>query len=101
MTKLEMIELIAIITVGVGIGIYYLIKAIRGNWVKALKGTIEDSIAEAERTNRKGEDKKNLVLGRIQAKCQELGIPYDMIKKLVGKLIDQIVANYNVIEKGR
>ena len=100
MTKLELIELIALATIAIGIGIYYLIKALKNGWLKQLQETIETAIAQAEATGKTGDQKKALVLEAVREKCLELGIPYDFMSKVISRLIDKIVAHYNVIKKG-
>lgn len=100
MTTLEIIELIAIAVIALGIGIYYLIMAIKNGWLKKLTATIEEAIRDAEASGKTGAEKKAYVIEKVREKCIELGIPYDLLKKLISKLIDKIVANYNVIAKG-
>lgn len=83
--------------------IYYLVKAIKNKWLSQLTQTINDAIAEAEKkfpSSGSGADKKNYVLDKITAKCSELGIPFTLVYKLVNKLIEDVIANYNVISKG-
>ena len=82
--------------------IYYFIKAIKNKWLQQLTQTIHDAIAEAEKKfpeSGSGADKKNYVLEKVITKCSELGIPFTLIYKLVNKLIEDIIANYNVISK--
>lgn len=82
--------------------IYYLVKAIKNKWLQQLTQTINDAIAEAEKKfpeSGSGADKKNYVLDKITAKCSELGIPFTLVYKLVNKLIEDVIANYNVISK--
>ena len=61
--------------------------------------TEEEAIKYAELNISGGEKKKEYVLCKVEEKCEELGIPYTFIKKLVKKLVDRVVANYNVIKK--
>ena len=44
MTKLELIELIILIVVAVGLGIYYLIKAIKNGWIQKITTTMNEAI---------------------------------------------------------
>ena len=101
-TILKIIEWSAMTLVVLVLVIYYLIKAIKNKWLSELTRTINDAIAEAEKKfseSGSGGKKKNYVLDKIIAKCNELGIPFTLIYKLVNKLIDDIIANYNVISK--
>ena len=43
--------------------------------------------------------KKEYVLGAVQKKCEELKIPYTILKSVITKLIDTIVRYYNIIAK--
>lgn len=102
MTTIEIIELIVLIVVVVGLSIYYLVKAIKNGWIKKLTDTIETSIKEAEEKypeTSSGDKKKEYVIGKVKAKCNELGIPYGLLYSLISKLIDTIISNYNVISK--
>lgn len=99
MTKLELIELIALLIVAVVLAIYYLIKAIKNGWITKITATLNEAIKYAEKNIKDGKEKKDYVICRVKEKCEELGIPYTLIEKLVSKLIDKIIANYNVIKK--
>lgn len=99
MTKLELIELIILIVVAVGLGIYYLIKAIKNGWIQKITTTMNEAIKYAEKHIEGGEAKKEYVLRKVKEKCEELGIPYSLIENLVKRIIDKVVANYNVIKK--
>lgn len=99
MSKLELLELIVIGVVALGLGIYYLIKAIKNGWITKITATMNEAIKYAELNISGGEKKKEYVLCKVEEKCEELGIPYTFIKKLVKKLVDRVVANYNVIKK--
>lgn len=99
MTKLEIIELIALGLIVLGLTIYYLIKAIKNGWVEKITLTINEAIKYAEKNIEGGKVKKEYVMQKVEEKCEELGIPYTMIKNLVGKLIDKIISNYNIIKK--
>lgn len=101
MTKLEIIQLICISVILIGTVVLTIIKAIKNNWIGKLTDCIEVSIKEAEEKwpNGNGSEKLNFVLEKVKIKCNELGIPYLTIYKLVKTLIEKIVANYNVIAK--
>lgn len=99
MTKLELIELIILIVVAVGLGIYYLIKAIKNGWIQKITTTMNEAIKYAEKHIEGGTAKKEYVLRKVKEKCEELGIPYSLIENLVKRIIDKVIANYNVIKK--
>ena len=99
MTKLELAELIALAIVVVVLAIYYSILAIKNGWVKKITQTLNESIKYAELNISGGEEKQEYVLNQVEKKCDELGIPFTFIKKLVIKLIKKIISNYNVIKK--
>lgn len=99
MTKLEIIQLIALICIAVFMVIYYFIKAIKDKWVENLTHTIETSIKYAEENYTDGKEKLQYVLSQVKMKCQELNIPYYLLEKIIKKLIDRIIKDYNVIVK--
>lgn len=99
MTKLELIELIILVVIAVGIAIYYLIKAIKNGWITKITQTLNEAIKYAEKHITGGEAKKEYVLIKVKEKCEELGIPYTLIEKLVNKIIDKVISNYNIIKK--
>ena len=101
MTKLELIELIAIVVLGVGLGIYYIYKAIKNKWLKKITYAIKEGIAEAEKTKASGNTKKAYVMNHIQLVCDKEGIPFELIKKLVDKTIEKFIEGYNAIVKSK
>ena len=46
-----------------------------------------------------GDKKKAYVIEKVKAKCDELGIPYALLKKLINVAIDKVIEDYNVISK--
>ena len=102
MSILEIVELCVLAAIILALIIYYSIKAIKNNWLEKLTEAIEAAIKEAEETYTEegsGEQKKAFVLQKVQLTCEELGIPYSLLKSLISKFIDKIIANYNVIAK--
>ena len=101
MTIYQWIELILTAVIVVGAVIYYSILAIKNKWISKLYETIKTNIADAEKLypTGQGNKKKEFVLQAVIEKCKELGIPYDLLKKLISTLIDKIVADYNIIKK--
>lgn len=99
---LSLVEFIAIALVVIVLVIYYIIKAIKNKWVTKITQSINDAIAEAEKKfteSGQGEEKKKYVLEKVANTCNELGIPFNLIYKLVEKLIDKTIECYNVIVK--
>lgn len=101
MSKLEILQMIGLALIVVGLVIYYVIKAIKNKWVQKLSKTIENAIKEAETKYPEGhgQEKLEIVLEAVKNKCNELGIPYALLYKLIKKLVDKIIANYNIIAK--
>lgn len=101
MSKLEIIQFVILTIVTVAVAVYYLIKAIKNNWIKQLIDTVENAVAEAETKYPvgSGNEKKGHVLNAVRLKCIELKIPYTIIFGLINKLVDKIVSDYNVIAK--
>lgn len=101
MTILEIIEFSVLTVVVLSLSIYYIILAIKNKWLKELTHTIDCAIADAEKKfpAGHGEEKKKIVLDAVIKKCEELGIPYHLLQKLISKLIDKIIANYNIVVK--
>lgn len=79
---------------------YYVIKAIKNKWLEKIMHTIEVAMAKAEEQYPQGhgEEKKQLVIEDVKMKCKELDIPYELIAKLISKLIDRIVKDYNLFK---
>lgn len=99
MTTLEIIQLVAIIIAGIIVGVYWAIKAIKNHWFSKIYKAIKDGIVEAEKTSLRGKDKKEYVLKYVQLVCEEEGIPFKAIKKLVDKAIEKLIEGYNTIAK--
>lgn len=79
--------------------IHYSIKAFKNGWVKKIYDSLKAAIKEAESTQLKGSAKKAYVLEKIEKTCEDLGIPYRLIKKTLSSLIDKIIEYYNTISK--
>lgn len=99
MTTFSIIELAFIVVVAIGSGLYYSIKAIKGKWLKKITEAIKLACKEAEASGKTGAEKKELVLAQIEKTCTELGVPYKLMKSLVVKLINEIIAGYNAMTK--
>lgn len=99
MTTKEIIELIVIALIVVVNVVYYSILAIKNGWVKKILATMNEAIKYAELNISGGEKKLEYVLTKVEEKCEELGIPFVFIRKLVKKLINKTIEGYNVIKK--
>lgn len=102
-TIIKIIEFSVITLIVLVLAIYYLVKAIKNKWLSKITQTINNAIAEAEKKfteSGQGEEKKKYVLEKVANTCNELGIPFNLIYKLINKLIDKTIECYNVISKG-
>lgn len=102
MTTLEIIQLCVIGIAVFAILIYCLVVGIKNKWFKQLLETMNTAINEAETKfpeQGSGDKKKAYVLEKVKAKCDELGIPYALLKKLINVAIDKVIEDYNVISK--
>ena len=102
MTILEIIQLCIIGAAVLAVFVYIIVMAIKNKWLQKIMETIKTSIAEAEKKfpeSGSGDKKKQFVIDVVKAKCDELGIPYALLGKLINKLIERIVGNYNIISK--
>ena len=69
---------------------------------KEIPVAVSKAIKEAEKKFPEsgcGDKKKMYVIDAVKAKCKELGIPYDILKKLINVAIDKVVKDYNIIAK--
>lgn len=103
MTVLEIIQLCVIAVAVLALSIYIIVMGIKNKWLSKLIEAAKEAIVEAEKQwpEGHGEEKKQYVLNKISDKCKELGIPYEILKKLIDKLVEEIVGNYNTIAKSK
>ena len=102
MNTTEIIELVVMSIIVLALVVYYSIKAVKNGWIKKLTNTIEKAIKKAEKLYPdpgSGKQKLEYVMNCVKDKCVELGIPYSLLKSLIEKIINKIIANYNVISK--
>lgn len=102
MSILEIIELVAIAAFLIAAVVYTLVMGVKNKWFSKIKETITTAIVEAEikfPESGSGEKKKEYVLGKVEDKCKELGIPYKLILTLANTFIDTLIGNYNTIAK--
>ena len=98
MSKLELIEFIALAAiVFVGL-IVLLVLAIKNGWIKKLTKTLNDAMYYADHNITGSAEKKKYVLNKVEEKCIELGIPWFLIYKVVNRLIEKVVKYHNVID---
>lgn len=95
----DLIELIILCIIALFVAIYFIIKAIKNHWIEKITLVINESIKYAELNIKEGPAKKRYVLEQVELKCEELGIPYTFISKLVGKIIDKVISDYNILKK--
>lgn len=97
----ELIRFIAECVICLALVVYYLVKIIKNKWVSEILDTIKLAVAEAEAKwpIGHGTEKKEYVLEKVKVKCEELKIPFDLIYKLIVKVINNIVDGYNSIKK--
>ena len=64
--------------------------------------TIKEGVYRAEQLYPEGhgQEKLKFVLDMVEAKCKTLEIPYNLLIKVLTKIIKTIVENYNMIKKG-
>lgn len=102
MSVLEIIQLCVIGVAVLAILIYIIVMGIKNKWFSKIWDTIKVSIKEAEKKfpeSGSGDKKKAYVLEKVKAKCNELGVPYALLKKLIDLAIDKVIEDYNVISK--
>lgn len=98
MSKLELIEFIALAAiVFVGL-IVLLVLAIKNGWIKKITKTLNDAMYYADHNITGPAEKKKYVLSKVEEKCIELGIPWFLIYKVVNRLIEKVVKYHNVID---
>lgn len=102
MTTLEIIQLSILVLAILAIAIYIIVMGIKDKWFAKLYDTLKIAIKEAEEKFPEagsGDKKKAYVISKIEEKCNELGIPYALLKKLINIAIDKIIEDYNVVSK--
>lgn len=99
----DLIYLIIISIIVLFILVYYIVKAIKNHWINEIQGTIDGAIRKAEDLAKAGQLdkllKKEYVLQQVEKRCEELGIPYHLLYKLISKIIDIICKNHNIFVK--
>lgn len=102
MSTLEIVELCLICGAVIGMIVYCIVVGIKNKWFGKLWEALKAAIKEAEEKfpdSGSGEKKKAYVIGKMEEKCKELGIPYSLLKKLINKAIEKVVEDYNIIKK--
>ena len=99
----SIIMLVCLCVILLAFVMYVIFKAVKNKWLEKLSDTLKTSIREAESQypSGHGADKKKYVIAKIEEKCKELNIPVKMIATAVSTLINNIVANYNIIKKSK
>lgn len=101
MSNRDLVELIIYAVVAIFVVGYFVIKAIKNHWIKQLTDTLNEALHYAEENITGPSDKKRYVLTKLEEKCIELGIPYGLIRRLLDKLIEKVVAYHNKVAKGK
>lgn len=96
MSKLELIYTIVLAAAALFLLIYFIVMGIKHGWIKKLTETLNVSMKYAEDHVKGSAEKKAYVMGQIEAKCIELGIPYFLAKVVISKLIEKIVSCWNI-----
>ena len=93
--------------IGTGVGVYFAIK----NFIKLMKSNtkeqnwklimkIADAAMEtAEKSGKKGADKKQMVIESVKASCKAAGIDADQFIDQLADYIDQTIAFVNSMKK--
>ena len=93
--------------IGTGIGVYFAVK----NFIKLMKSNtkeqnwklimkIADAAMEtAEKSGKKGADKKQMVIESVKASCKAAGIDADQFIDQLADYIDQTIAFVNSMKK--
>ncbi len=101
MNIITIIETIALILIFLGITLLFIVNAIKNKWISKIIDTLKASIRDAEKIYgpKQGKLKLQYVLNNLKHKCEELGIPYNLLEKLFIKLIENKVDGYNTFTK--
>lgn len=99
MDVLAIVELIVLSVITLAFIVWFFVKAVKNKWISALTKTIDKAICDAEKKwpEGHGEEKKEDVLKTVEKKCEELNIPYHILYKLISKLINTIIKDYNIV----
>ena len=95
----DLVILICLVVVFVLGVVVLLVLAIKNKWISKLYPTVQQAMKEAEASGKPGAEKKAYVLAKVQAKCEELKIPYKFIHWAISNLIELIVKYYNALSK--
>lgn len=91
-----LIVFVAILVLGL---IVLLCIVLKNKWISKLYPTVQQAMKDAEASGKPGPEKKAYVLSIVQARCEELKIPYKFIMWAVSRLIELIVKYYNALSK--
>lgn len=100
MSNLELIYTIAFSVIAATFVLYWIIMAIKNGWIKKITQTLNSAMRYAENNITGPSEKKYYVLKQVEAKCEEEGIPFFLIKGLISKVIERIVKDHNVFDHG-
>lgn len=102
MTGLELFLFICLCVFAVALLVFIFVTLIKNHWISEIMDTIKIAMHEAEEKYPEGHgpEKLQMVLDAVEAKCKDLKIPYNLLVKVITKIIKTIVENYNMIKKG-
>ena len=102
MDTLSIILLVCLCVIAVALATYIAVMIVKNHWVGEIMDTIKEAVHKAEELYPEGhgEEKLKIVLDAVEAKCKDLKIPYNLLVKVITKIIQTIVSNYNIIKKG-
>jgi len=102
MTGLELFLFICLCVFAVALIVYILVNVIKNHWISEIMETIKEGVHKAEEIYPEGhgEEKLKIVLDMVESKCKSLNIPFNLLVKVLTKIIKTVVENYNMVKKG-
>ena len=101
MTGLELFLFICLCVFAFALLVFIVVNVIKNHWVGEIMETIKQAAYQAEKKYPEGHgpEKLQMVLDAVEAKCKDLKIPYNLLVKVITKIVKTIVENYNIIKK--
>ena len=101
MSGLELVLLICLCVAALAVGAYIVILVVKNHWTEEIMETVKEAVKKAEEMYPEGhgEEKLQIVLDAVKAKCKELKIPYDLLANIIVKIVKTIVDNHNLFIK--
>jgi len=94
-----LIAILALIIIGTIC--YLILTKVKDKWLNEIYEDLQKAIQEAEDKYQSGEgqQKRVYVLHTIKQKCEELKIPFNVMKSLLNVMINKIIEYYNILAK--